>query len=109
MTITDRREATIKWFSLAPPIVVLTICLSAVGALSSWTYLIAHEVREQRTITAVAVEKAEAARSRAESATEVAAATATNVDQRLNRLEDKIDRLLELNGAQARPRRERTR
>ena len=88
MTFTDRRDATWRWLSIAPPVVVLSICLSAVGALASWTWLVAGEVREQQTVAAVALEKAESAKI-------TALATAVAVDMRLTRLEDKIDRLIE--------------
>lgn len=85
MTLTDR---TWRWLGIAPPVVVLSICLVSVSGLASWTWVLAEEVRDQRTTAALALEKAESARA-------VSAATASTVEARLNRLEDKLDRLLD--------------
>lgn len=76
--MTINREIVWSWLATAPPAVVLSICLTATGALAAWTWLIAGEVRDQHATVAVAAEQARAA------------------SESQHRSEAKIDRLIEV-------------
>lgn len=73
------------WLKAAPLPVVLSICLTTTGAISTWVWAVAGEVREQRAAVAVAAEQGKAA-----------VRSSQNVESRLTRLEDKLDRLVEI-------------
>ncbi len=57
------REAVMKWLGLAPLPVVLMICLTTTGTLAGWVWAIAGELKDQKTIVAVAVEQATVAKT----------------------------------------------
>lgn len=73
------------WLKAAPLPVVLLICLTTTGAMGSWVWAVAGEVREQKAAVAVAAEQGKAA-----------VRASQNVENRLARVEDKLDRLMEI-------------
>lgn len=73
------------WLKAAPLPVVLLICLTTTGAISTWVWAVAGEVREQRAAVAVAAEQGQAA-----------VRSSQNIESRLTRLETKLDRLMEI-------------
>lgn len=85
MTIPTIPDDLKAWLKAAPLPVVLLICLATTGAMGSWVWAVAAEVDEQKAKVAVA-----AAEGRA------AVRAAQNVENRLARVEDKLDRLMEI-------------
>src|SRR5688500_19800495 len=83
MPLLGHREAFRHWLNTAPLPVVLSITITAFSVLGSWVWVIAGDVRNQQTLTAVAAEKALAAHT-----------ASVAVEARLVRMEDKLDHIL---------------
>lgn len=74
MTLPDNIQ---RWLRAAPLPAILALALSALGALASWTWVVASEVQEQKATVAVAAVQAQLA------------VTTTG------RIEDKVDKLID--------------
>lgn len=83
MTLPNRDEMW-RWLASAPLPVVLSICLTTTGALGSWVWALNSDIGAQKVAVAVAVEQAAAADRHTQSIT-----------NRLERIEDKLDQLID--------------
>lgn len=77
------REELWAWLKSAPLPVVLTICLTTSGGLTAWVWALSERVSASTATAQLAVEKAETAKS-----------LAADGDDRLTRMDGKLDRLL---------------
>lgn len=104
--ITDPGAALWRWLSLAPPAVVLFICLGLTGGLAGWVWALSADLGAQKAVTAVAATQAAVASggqqevvaqiNRVESAVNARVAQQEAVSEaRLARIENKLDRLIE--------------
>lgn len=92
-------DAVKRWLIAAPPVALLTVCLTAVGGLASWVWVVSAEVKDQKAVAAVAAAQASGAAEHADrvesNATARIADHERGVEARLSRIEDKLDKLIE--------------
>ena len=100
-------DKTIKWIQTMPRGTTIVVCMSASLLLGGWLWALEEEVNAVAEETAVAVAKVEATQ-----------ATAEDTNKRIQTVDEKLDRLLEIvievktkqdiaNGAAPKPKKEK--